>query len=263
MRKVYLILLLAMLACIGCEWQLKPADDKSAADALVIERYDRIEAMYLTTGDRAALQQMNTVYPIQTRTLIEDVLRLGKVNDPGINAKFLHFYQDSILQMLVNDVEKQYDNTDDLAKELSAAFARLRRLLPDIVVPQVYTQIGSFDQSIIVGHQTLGISLDKYLGADYPFYIENYYPAQRRQMVRSMIVPDCIGFYVLSLYPLPNHSDSLPTDRQTHIGKIQWIVNNAMGKRVFRNFYVAAVDRYMKQHRGTTADQLLRTPVLQ
>ena len=37
-------------------------------------------------------------------------------------------------------------------------------------MPEVYTQVGAFDQSIIVANDMLGISLDKYLGADYPLY---------------------------------------------------------------------------------------------
>ena len=72
---------------------------------MAVERYDRVQSLYLTTGDFSALQQMNTVYPMQTRTLIEDVLRIGKVNDPEINTKFLRFYQDSTLQSLISEAE--------------------------------------------------------------------------------------------------------------------------------------------------------------
>lgn len=38
-----------------------------------VERYDRLESRYVITGDFSALQQMNTEYPIETRTLVEDV----------------------------------------------------------------------------------------------------------------------------------------------------------------------------------------------
>lgn len=79
MRKVYYLLLAVLLGCISCEWQLKSFDDQDVT--VVVDRYDRVQSLYLTTGDFSALQQMNTVYPQQTRTLIEDVLRIGKVND--------------------------------------------------------------------------------------------------------------------------------------------------------------------------------------
>lgn len=127
MRKIYFLLFAIMLMCIGCEWQLKAEDDGSN---IVIERYDRIQTLYLTTSDFSALQQMNTVYPMQTRTLIEDVLRIGQVNDPQINTKFLSFYQDSTLQVLINEAEHQYANVDDINEALSVAFKYLKRNFP-------------------------------------------------------------------------------------------------------------------------------------
>ena len=112
---------------------------------------------------------MNTIYPTQTRTLIEDVIRIGKVDDPEINTKFLHFYQDSTLQSLINEVEQQYANMTDINDELSEAFDNLKTLFPNLEIPQIYTQIGSLDQSLVVGNNSIGICLDKYLGADCPW----------------------------------------------------------------------------------------------
>ena len=58
-----------------------------------MQRYDRLESRYLTTGDYSALQQMNTDYPTETRTLIEKVLQLGTIEDSEIHHRFLHYYQ--------------------------------------------------------------------------------------------------------------------------------------------------------------------------
>jgi hypothetical protein len=247
-----------MLGCIGCEWQLK--SDESDIE-IVVDRYDRIQSLYLTTGDFSALQQMNTAYPTQTRTLIEDVLRIGKVNETDINMKFLRFYQDSTLQMLINEAEQQYANMDDINQELTTAFQYLLQCLPNIEIPVVYAQIGSLDQSVIVGNGQIGICLDKYLGADYALYQnENYgYTQEQKQMMqRQYIVPDCIGFYLLSLYPMPTDRVLSQLERDIHIGKIQWAVNKAMGKRVFQSKYIQRVQRYMLQNKNATLDMLLR-----
>lgn len=258
MRKVYYILALALLALWGCEWHLKPNGSDRAEDEVVVERYDRIQSLYLTTGDFSALQQLNTEYPMQTRALIEDVLRIGRVNDPEINTKFLKFYQDIILQSLINEVEQQYANMDDINKELTEAFGRLRKAVPEIAVPQIYSQIGALDQSIVVGNNTLGISLDKYLGADYPLYLKYYPKSQREQMVRSMIVPDCMMFYILSQFPMPHDKEMSQSDCDIHMGKIMWVVNKVTSKRTFKNSYVAMIDRYMKRHKNETIATLLR-----
>jgi hypothetical protein len=245
-----------MLMCIGCEWQLKAEDDGSN---IVIDRYDRIQTLYLTTSDFSALQQMNTVYPMQTRTLIEDVLRIGQVNDPQINTKFLSFYQDSTLQVLINEAEHQYANVDDINEALSVAFKYLKKELPTMEIPEIYAQIGSLDQSVIVGNGMIGICLDKYLGADYELYRKpeyGYSASQRSMMQRQYIVPDCIGFYLLSLYPMPGESMT-QAERDIHTGRIQWVVNEAIGKKLFRNPYVRRVEKYMDRHKSMTVEQLL------
>jgi DNA-directed RNA polymerase delta subunit len=180
------MLLLTLFVCIGCEWQFSSSDDDVQ---VTVERYDRIQSLYLTTGDFSALQQMNTIYPMQTRTLIEDVLRIGKVDDQQINTKFLRFYQDSTLQSIISEAEQQYANMDDINKGLTSAFAFLKSNLPNMEVPKVYSQIGSLDQSIIVGNNTIGICLDKYLGENYPLYQKPEYGYNKRQQQMNTIYP--------------------------------------------------------------------------
>lgn len=244
-----------MLGCIGCEWQLR--FDESD---IVIDRYDRIQSLYLTTSDFSALQQMNTDYPMQTRTLIEDVLRIGRVNDPEINTKFLHFYQDSTLQEIINEAEQQYANMDDLNEDINSAFRYLKKEIPNFEVPQIYAQIGSLDQSIIVGNGMIAICLDKYLGTEYELYLKpefGYTLDQRKMMQRDYIVPDCVGFYLLSLYPMSFDKPLSQAERDVHIGRIQWVVNKAIGRNMFRSIYVQKVDRFMAKHGNLTIGQLL------
>jgi len=260
MYKIYALLTLALLTCIGCEWHLSNAADEADAE-VIIERYDRIESLYLTTGDFSALQQMNTGYPQQTRTLIEDVLCIGRVNEPEINVKFLNFYQDTTLQTLIAAAEQQYANMDDLNQELRDAFARLQEMIPGLERPRVYAQIGSLDQSIIVGNGMLGISLDKYLGKDYPLYLRpdyGYTKEQRRVMTREFIVPDCVGFYLLSLYPMPASYKDNQVAQDVHVGKVQWVVNQAMNRTVFNTLFTRTVGNYMKKHSEVSVEQMLK-----
>ena len=208
-----------MFGCISCEWQFSMDEDVE----VVVDRYDRIQSLYLTTGDFSALQQMNTVYPMQTRTLIEDVLRIGKVDDQLISKKFLRFYQDSTLQILIAEAEQQYANMDDINADLTAAF--------------------------------------KYLGTDYPLYQKpqyGYTKSQLELMNRQYIVPDCIGFYLLSMYPMPQNRALSQQERDTHIGKILWVVNKALGKNMFNSLYTRMVERYMKRNKNLSLDQMLK-----
>jgi hypothetical protein len=259
-RKVYFILFTIMLLCVACQWRLTPNGSTSKECAhKVIMRYDQVEGSYLTTGDFSSLQRMSTVYPNETRTLIENVLKLGAVNDPEINNKLLGYFQDSTLQQVIVDVQKQYSNMDDIDKLLKLGFHHLKKHIPGLVIPKVYTQIGALDQSVIVGDNMLGISLDKYLGSEYPLYIKFYNKEQRRMMTRAFIVPDCIGFYLLSLYPMPTDHNLPKSEMEMHMGKIQWVVDKILKKNFFSNLpTVLLVDNYMNVNSHITYERLLQ-----
>ena len=149
----------------------------------------------------------------------------------------------------------------DINDELSEAFDNLIDLIPNLEIPQIYTQIGSLDQSLVIGNNSIGICLDKYLGADCPLYQKpeyGYTSSQLEMMNRSFIVPDCIGFYLLSLYPMPHDRALTQVERDKHIGKIQWVVNQVLGKELFNTQYVQMIERYMKKHQDTIVEQLLK-----
>ena len=258
MKKLYVILITAIvLVATACEFKLKPNGDDGPETLVEVQRYDRLESRYLTTGDFSALQQMNIDYPMETRTLIEDVLQIGEVNDPEINSKFLNFYQDTTLQSIVADAEAQYASMADINRQFCEAFERLRRMCPEVKVPAIYAQIGALDQSIVIGDNSIGISLDKYLGSNYQLYHRYYSESQRATMKREYIVPDALCFYLLSVYPLKDHDSRSQYERDLHMGKIMWVVNKAVGRNLFKTKFVSTVDSKMKECRGMQVRDLL------
>lgn len=257
-RNIYALLAVAMLLLMSCEFKLRPNSDEDDASNMKVERYDRLESRYVITGDFSALQQMNTEYPIETRTLVEKMLGIGEVSDHDISERFLRFYQDSTLQALVSDAESEYASMDDINIGLRKAFGKLKEWLPDLPLPRVYAQIGALDQSIVVGDRTIGISLDKYMGAKYPIYKKfNYTNEQLETMGRDNIVPDCVSFYLLSLYPMDNYDSRSQLEKDLHMGKVMWVVNCAMDENFFDTDFVHIVNRYMHRHPKVSIAELL------
>ena len=257
MKKIYTILtfMAILLFSSACEYKFKPNDEQGGS--LMVYRYDRLESRYLTTGDFSALQQMNTDYPIETRTLIEKMLQLGNITDPNISNKFLMFYQDTTLQTLIADAEAEYANMDDINKQLREAFDRLQGWIPELKRPYFYAQIGALDQSVVIGEHSVGISLDKYMGSDYPLYKKYYTAQQRITMSREYIVPDCLTFYLLSVYPMEGFDKRPQLDRDLHMGKIMWAVNKAMCREFFKSKYVKTICAYVKRNPKVTLKALL------
>lgn len=253
---IFIVFVLALLAACQVKFWPDTDHDKGELD-IKVERYDRLQSRYLTTGDFAAIQSMNTTYPIQTRTLIEDMLHLGTVDQHNINERFLKFYQDTTLQAIIAEAELQYANIDDINSDLSKSFARLKREIPEMNIPEFYTQIGALDQSIIIGDGIIGISLDKYLGENYQVYMRFYPENQRKTMNRANIVPDCLTFYLLSLFPLQNFETASQEVRDIHIGRIMYVANKALGQQFFKTQYVTEAQKVIKKNKKLTIKQLL------
>ncbi len=255
--KNLVIIVLFILSFVSCEPKIKPFDNDAQKENIQIARYDRLQSRYLTTGDYSALQEMNTEYPIETRTLIEKVLQIGEIIEPDISTKYLRFYQDSILQVLISDTEAEFADMEDLNKDFTKSFSRLHKWLPKIPVPQVYAQIGALEQSVIIGNKSIGICLDKYLGVNYPLYKKYYSYQQRSSMTRAYIVPDGMVFYLLSFFPLADIDKRSQLERDLHMAKIMWITNKAIENKIFKSKYVLMVDNYMRKHKERTVEQLI------
>ena len=249
LKRIVIVLSLVVVLFASCDFKLRPIDFLNAEENVVeIHRFDRLQSRYLTTGDFTALQQMETDYPMETRALIENVLRLGLMDDPNISKKFLSYFQDSTLQVLISDVQAEYANIDDLNQQINTSFNKLQKEVPTLVSPRFYTQIGALDESIIVGDEMLGISLDKYMGEGYSLYKKHYSLSQRQSMNRSNIVPDCLVFYLLSQYPLASYDSKSQAERDFHMGKMMWVVNRIMGYRFFKIKFIDDVEQYQRKH---------------
>lgn len=257
-KKFIYIQFALLLLCVGCEINLSSNTNNGHNQGIKIIRYDRIETRYLTTGDFTALQHMSMDYPKETRTLIEDILNIGDVGDANINSKLLEFFQDTTLQSLIIDVEMQYADLSDIEKGLSRAFGKLEKQIKDFKTPAVYAQISALNQSIVVGDGVIGISLDKYLGKDYALYKKFFTASQREGMGRDYVVPDCLCFYLLSLYPLDNHDFRSQHEKDLHVAKTMWVVNNVLGKKFFDTKFVDEVEQMMNQNPDMTIEKLLK-----
>lgn len=189
-----------------------------------IFRYDRLLDEFVSLNSFTSLQRMNTEYPAATRLLIEDVLAIGTVQEPRIEQRLREYYLDSTMQVLLEDVHDEYTDLNAEEAEISSVFEQVKKAVPGFRIPFMYTQISGLNQSIVVGDSLLGISLDKYLGRDYPLYRKYYHDYQRRVMDRSRLVPDALFYYLSHEYPLPGDKVHTLLDYISDYGKIHWVI---------------------------------------
>lgn len=227
MQKILLILL-SIWTLSACQSDRKKAFVHKDDD-IEIYRYDRLQYEASLANSVSAIQKMNMESPQATKILIEDVLGLGSVNSPKVNERIRDYYKDTVLVQVMLDVHERFKDISHLEEEFTKAFRRLKKELPDLVIPKIYTQISALNQSVVVGDSLLGISLDKYLGEDYPIYRRYYYEFQRKSMNPERILPECLTFYLISQYPFSwewKHRSLF--DVMMYRGKIAWVVEKTL-----------------------------------
>lgn len=106
-------------------------------------------------------------------------------------------------------VEREYEDVSREAEELGAVFGRMHESLPEIRVPEVFTIISPFSQSIIFADSTLFIGLNHYLGYDYKYY--EYFPDYIRVLKERPRIPvDVAEAIIRSVYPFKT-ADGYPS----------------------------------------------------
>ncbi len=119
------------------------------------------------------------------------------------------FVSDTLIRELETNVAEKID-TIKLRKDLEMAFRHYRYYFPEKQIPAVYTCISGFNQSVVTANMLIGISLDKYLGADSPFYQQLGLPAyKRRNMHQEKMVPDALYGWAVTEWPKTDNANNL------------------------------------------------------
>jgi hypothetical protein len=157
--------------------------------------------------------------------LFSFVINTGDINDPSFGDFLTRFCTDKQNNEVYLRTMELYPGLNQVESDLEDAFRHYLYYFPGRTVPQVYSCITGFNNSIITGDSALGIGLDRYLGADCEYYprLEIYsYIAAR--MTPLYIVPDCMYGWGASEWDFT--SMDYPADnvlaRMIHEGKLRY-----------------------------------------
>lgn len=225
----FLFLILFSVFLVGCQWKNRLVTPDTSP-SFRIARYDRLVDDFVRTKSFAAWQRMNTDFSLETQTLIERVACIGDADAVGIEDSLRGYYLRPELSSLRFDVAKKFGSLAPYEEILGRAFEHLKADVPDFVIPEVYAQVSGYRQSIVVGDSLIGLSLDKYLGADYPYYRRYYRVNERATMRAERLVSDCLIFYLSHQYPLGKDAMSASLlEHMLHQGKLYWIIAKEKG----------------------------------
>lgn len=125
--------------------------------------------------------------------LFSYVINTGDVNDSSFSDFLIRFCTDKLNNDVYNLTVKVFPDLSETEEQLGKAFRYYKFYFPERNIPQVFTCISGFNNSIITGQNMIGICLDRYLGADCEYYPRlGIYKYLSDRMAPSYIVPDCI-----------------------------------------------------------------------
>jgi len=158
--------------------------------------------------------------------LFSYVINTGDINDPSFGDFLVRFCTDKQNNDVYELTIKLYPDLKTIELGLEDAFRHYLYYFPEKSVPGVYSCITGFNNSIITGDSILGIGLDRYLGADCPYYprleIYNYIAAR---MTPVYVVPDCMYGWGASEWDFA--SMKYPADNvlaeMIHEGKLKYV----------------------------------------
>lgn len=155
----------------------------------------------------------------------EDVLNLGAVGDPTLTGAYKLFVYDTDISTVYQDVQKEFASLDAEEKQLKDAFKRYHYYFPEKDIPGITTIISGFSYKIVTTEKNLGIALDMYMGADYPYYQAVQFPQfKKRGLDKKFIVADALTGWVSTEFERPD-SNTTFLDEIIFEGKMLYLLD--------------------------------------
>jgi gliding motility-associated lipoprotein GldB len=138
------------------------------------------------------------------------------------------FITDYTMNAVYDKTTEVFPDLTELSEQLTDAFKHYKYYFPEKIIPEVYTYIGGFNQSIVVADSILAIGIDKYLGSDCEFYdrlgIANYL---QLNMNPENIPTDAIRAWAITEFEFNDSVDNL-VNNIIHHGKILYFLDKVM-----------------------------------
>ena len=214
---LYAAMLTVCVGMTGCK------GDSDVGTPVHIHRFDR-DLYRLVQSDRPELRDsLALAYAPLLRVVGRSIFHSGDMQASAFFERAINYYAEPTLNRLYRDALDTFADVDDIEDELRHCFRRLQTFFPAMQVPAVYMHVSGLQQNVIVADSLLSLSVDKYLGDDYPLYRDYFHGYRLRRMTPEQVVPDYLTAWLLSEYPFRGDARVL-LDRMVYEGKIKYVL---------------------------------------
>ena len=223
MIKRFLAIFITILLFYSCLSD-KPDISTIAVDNKII-RMDKLlfEKNVETTSDW--LPNLVAKYPDFMDIYSNNVIKTGATNKKEFQEKMKYFIVYTTTYELDKAIEKEFTDFDKIENKVNTSLKYFKYYFPSKKIPEIYTFISGFNQSVIIGKNFVGIGLDKYLGQKNYFYEDIKMPMYLRFKTNKEFIPidieKAIAYY--NFY-YPDTSLNL-LNKIIYEGKIQYFID--------------------------------------
>ena len=228
-KRLWVFILLTTCTFYGCNSKTFGTSNDSID--IRMNRFDAALFRWIDSGAGAdkslLLQEIIDEYPQLLGLLGKTLFQTNIIDSTEFFARMETYYSEPTLKSLYSDALALYSTHSPVVelveKELSRGFIGLKTLFPAMQLPAVYVHISGLQQNMIVADSLLSISIDRYMGADYPLYKNFFYDYQCKNMAPERLAIDGLYAWLMSEFPFKDNEGAL-LERMIYEGKIAYVL---------------------------------------
>lgn len=158
------------------------------------------------------------------------VLEIGVPSQSWFNDALFSFRTDQAIYNIYKEVNGAHMNFSKTLQQINNAFGKWKTIFPKKNIPDIYTYVSGFNQSIVTTDSLLGISLEKYLGKDEELYNQVYPPIpayQRYNMTPERIPIDIVRAWATTQIDYKPEQDNL-ISRMIYNGQVLFLTSKLL-----------------------------------
>jgi hypothetical protein len=264
-------LFFGLVLFIGCTNHDKGPDVSNIKVDVLVERFDKDFFSMDTVGIEKNLNNLQIKYPSLYPIFLNNILGLtDTTKDQGATS----FIRQN--KSIADAVNKEFNNTDQLKKDFEQSFRYVKYYFPDYKIPKVITIVGPPDALAqtatgeptpnFIGPDFLGVSLQFYLGKDFPIYHDGFFVAnvapefRSRRFDKKYLVADAMKLIADDIYPDNSQSKGL-IEQMIEKGKQWWLLDKFLPGEpdTIKTGYTKDQLKWSKENEGLIWNDIITT----
>lgn len=231
MNKFYLIIFLSFVIS-SCSGDKLDVDVSNVEVDLNFERFEK-EMFEGSTPEEMAkinenlIEKGGELYEFY----VYEMLRAGSVYDDSIGTLLSFYVNDSMMQMMMEDLETEFSDFNIVEEQLIDVFKRLKYHLPNSPQPnKIITYNGAFTFGVVSTDSVIGIGLDMYLGAQNRLVREIRFPQyMKEKMTRDYLSLDVAQSWLMTNVLEEDQGETFLSS-MIYYGKLRYILKALIPK---------------------------------